>query len=89
MTAKQLSPRAQVAVGLFVIAVGLAFTALAASHLGRPPDKLVLDAIAGVVAGLTFVFGGAIFVVPEAGVADALPHLLRVELIRRRWDSYR
>jgi len=65
MKAKQRSPRGQIALGLMVMAAGLGCTALAASHLGTPADQLALDTVAGLVAGLSFVFGGAILVIPE------------------------
>lgn len=65
MKAKRLPPRGQIALGLLVMAAGLSFAALAASYLGTPPDKFALDGVAGLVAGLSFVFGGAILVVPE------------------------
>ena len=65
MKAKRASPRGQIALGFLVMAAGLGCTALAAIHLGMPPDKLVPDTVAGLVAGLSFVFGGAILVVPE------------------------
>lgn len=65
MTARQLSPRRQVAVGLLVMAVGLGYASLAASHLGKAPDTLVMDAVAGSLAGLAFALAGAILVVPE------------------------
>jgi len=64
MKAKRL-PRGQIALGLMVMAAGLSCTALAASYLGAPPDRFVLDKVAGLVGGLSFVFGGAILVVPE------------------------
>jgi hypothetical protein len=59
------SPRGQIALGLMVMAAGLSVAALTASRLGALPDKLELDALAGVAGGLSFVFGGAILVVPE------------------------
>jgi len=78
MTAKQLSPRGQIAVGLLVMAVGLGYTALAASHLGKPPDRLVMDAVAGSLAGLAFALAGVILVVPErrAGIRALIGALM-------------
>jgi hypothetical protein len=65
MKAKRLPPRGQIALGFMVMAAGLSCTALAASYLGAPADRFVLDKVAGLVGGLSFVFGGAILVVPE------------------------
>ena len=65
MKAKRPPPRGQIALGMMVMAAGLSFAALAASYLGTPPDVFPLDRVAGLVAGLSFVFGGAILVVPE------------------------
>lgn len=65
MAAKALSRRRQVTAGFLVIAVSLGVAAIAVIHLGRPPERHVPDAAAGLIAGLAFAFAGAILVVPE------------------------
>lgn len=65
MVGKALSRRRQVMAGFVVIAVSLGVAALAAIHLGTPPERHVPDAVAGLIGGLAFAFAGAILVVPE------------------------
>jgi putative Ca2+/H+ antiporter (TMEM165/GDT1 family) len=68
MATKALSRRRQIAAGFVVIAVSLGVAAVAAIHLGKPPERHLPDAAAGLIAGLAFAFAGAILVVPERRV---------------------
>jgi hypothetical protein len=63
MAAKLQTRRAQVAVGVLVMAVGFTLAMFAATYLGKPADRL--DPVVGLTSGLALIFLGATLVVPE------------------------